>query len=202
MHGHPWGGVDESATMTGLDLPPPSRGQRCVGSLFGFAGEGPGEPRRIEARTGRVRWRPKFGQGELTTGAVVLAIGRKSRIDRTVPSYQGIVSLSTRSRRRPTTSTTIRGHRDDQSDYRSCSERHGSGLPWHGLRPGALQVDAHASGALQGRALPPGPHEVPAGPLEVQPPGPGQVPAGARQVRPAVRSSGPGQVRPAELKPV
>ena len=50
----------------------------------------------------------------------MLAIGRGPAS--AVPTHQGIVSLPTRSRRRPTTSTLHRGHRDDQCGSSSCPE--------------------------------------------------------------------------------
>ncbi len=54
-YGHPWGGEQESAKMTGLRLPPPSEGLR---DSFPIAGWGPFTGRRLERQdSGRQRER-------------------------------------------------------------------------------------------------------------------------------------------------
>jgi hypothetical protein len=188
-HGHPWGGVDWSATMTGLDLPPPSRGQRVTSPRCGLGtGLLPAAPQGVRG-------------GKLPTGAVVLAIGTLSCIAQAEPSgvCLRIDSIET------STDNLIynRGHRDDQSDYRFGPVRCRPWLwrPWFFL---------HADGPVpeQGPSLCSGPVKVPPGPLEGLPPGvpPGaqQVPAGrpgSRQVRPDDLWCAPvaGQVRPSDV---
>jgi len=168
-HGHPWGGVDWSARMTGLDLPPPSRGQRVTSPRCGL---GTGQPPRTPQRV---------CGGKLPTGAVVLAMGTLSCIDQAEPSgvCLRIDSIET------STDNLIyyRGHRDDQSDYRFGPDRCRP-WPWFFL---------HAVGPVpdQGPSLCAGPVEVPPGSLEGLPPG---VPPGSRQV--LARRPGSEQVRP------
>ena len=166
--------------MTDSALPPPSRGQRVTSPRCGLG------TNASWVGLSRVR------RGKLPTGAEVLVTGRCHAS--TVPSRQGIVSASTRSRRRPTTLLLIRGHRDDQLHYRSGPDCR---WPWswfrfapvpqqdYALPPGAHQVHA---GSLQDPALRPGT-------LEVRP-----LPAGSQQVRPHPQCTpGPGQGRPAVL---
>jgi hypothetical protein len=185
--GHPWGGVDWSATMTDLDLPPPSRGQRVTSPRCGL---GTGLP-HVAPRGARC--------GKLPTGAVVLAIGTLPCIDPAKPSgvCLRIDSIET------STDNLIyyRGHRDDQPYYRSGPDRC---RPW----PWFFPVHADRPVPLEGPSLCAGPVEVPPGSLEGLPPGvppePRQVPAcrpGSGQVRPDDPRCAPvaGQVRPAVL---
>ena len=165
-HGHPWGGVDWSAKMTDLDLPPPSRGQRVTSPRCGL---GTGQLPRIPQRA---------RGGKLPTGAVVLAIGTLSCIDQAEPSgvCLRIDSIET------STDNLIyyRGHRDDQSDYRFGPDRR---WPW----PWFLCVGPVPDGPVpeQGSSLCSGPVEVPPGSLEGVPPG---MPQGPGKCLPAAQA--------------
>jgi hypothetical protein len=109
--GHPWGGERESAKMTGFWLPPPNRGLR----VCRLRGEGDmvREP-TSDPEINSLNDDRNGGDGDRTLSS----IGRAD--------HQGNVSSPTRSRRRPTSSTLHRGHRDDQCGSRCCPESHGT----------------------------------------------------------------------------
>ena len=175
--------------MTGLDLPPPSRGQRVTSPRCGLGtGRPPGTPQRVRG-------------GKLPTGAVVLAMGTLSCIDQAEPSgvCLRIDSIET------STDNLIyyRGHRDDQSDYRFGPDRCRP-WPWFSYASGQCPT---AQCPTKGLPCAQAPSKCPPVPSKACPrraPGPQQVLAGrpgSEQVRPddPLRTPVAGQVRPAVL---